>query len=68
MSEKDLFIQFIPQIAELIVEIKKMTSERYEEFKREWMEEVKINAPSAVEFMKKVLIVIDTYLQEEGAA
>lgn len=68
MSERDLFMQSIPQIAEMIVEIQKMEPEQYEEFKRECLEEVKANAPSAAEFIEKVLIVIDTYLQEEGAA
>lgn len=68
MSERDLFIQSIPQIAEMIVEIQKMKPEQYEEFKREYLEEVKANAPIAVEFIEKVLIVIDTYLQGEGAA
>ncbi len=65
MSERDLFMQSIPQIAEMIVEIQKMTPEQYEEFKREYLEEVKANAPGAVEFIEKVLIVIDSYLQEE---
>lgn len=65
MSERDLFIQSIPQIAEMVVEIQKMEPEQYEEFKREYLEEVKANAPGAVEFIEKVLIVIDTYLQGE---
>lgn len=61
MSERDLFIQLIPKI----VEVKKMEPEQYEEFKHEYLEEVKTNAPGAVQFIEKVLIVIDTYLQEE---
>ncbi len=68
MSERELFIQSIPQIAEMIAEVQKMTPQRYEEFKREYLEEVKVNAPSAVGFIEKVLIVIDAYLQEEGVA
>lgn len=65
MSERDLFIKLIPQIAEMIIEIQKMAPEQYEAFKREYLEEVKTSAPNAVEFIEKVLIVIDTYISKE---
>ena len=66
MSERDIFTKSIPQISEMIVEIQKMPTPQYREFKRECLEEVKANAPAAVGFMKKVFIVIDTYLMKEG--
>lgn len=64
MSEGELFIELIPQIAEMIVEVQKMPPERYEQFKREYLEECEKYHPGALEFIKNVLLVIDTYLEE----
>lgn len=67
MTERDVFIQNIPKIAEMIIEIQKMTPEQYEGFKHDYFESVRNTMPKALEFTEKVLIMIDTYLQKEGA-
>lgn len=64
MSERDVFKQFIPLIAKMIVEIQKMEPEQYQEFKKEWLAELARDRPKALPFTEKVLIVIDTYLKE----
>ena len=58
MSERDLYLMFLPQIAELIVDCQQMTQEDYEQ----WKTETKESIPNeAVDFMEKVFIVIDKY-------
>lgn len=64
MSERELYFELIPQIAEIITEVQKMPLERYEQFKRDYLEECERQYPTALKFVKKVLIVIDTYLEE----
>lgn len=64
MSERELFIKLIPSITELIVEVKKMSRERYEEFKKEYLTECEQHTPEGLEFAKKILIVVDTYLED----
>lgn len=59
MSERDLFFQLRPQIAKIIIIAREMTPEQYQEFKKAQVED----APEKCRaFVKKVLIVIDTYL------
>ena len=67
MSERELFKQSIPQIAEMIVICRGMAPEQYQNFKKEWLAEVARDRPKALPFIRKVFIVIDTYLQEDGA-
>lgn len=59
MSERDLYFQCIPQIAEMALEIQKMTPEQYQEFKQEHLAEVGKTSPRALEFIKKVYITIE---------
>lgn len=59
MSERDLFIQCIPMIAQIIVECRKMDKQQYEEWKKEWIETI---ADETKEFAGKVFIVIDEML------
>ena len=68
MSERELYIKLTPKIAEMIIEVKKMPLEQYEEFKKEWLDECKQTAPGALEFTKKVLTVVDTFILKEGTA
>lgn len=56
MTERDFFIEMIPQIAELTVECRHMTKEDYEDYK---LEMFNIVDPRAVPFLKKVFIVIE---------
>ena len=68
MSERELFRQSIPQIAEMIMICRRMAPERYQQFKRDWLAEVGRRAEKALPFIRKVFIVIDTYLQEDAGA
>lgn len=67
MTERDVFISNIPKIVELVIGIQKMTPGQYEGFKHDYFESVRNTMPKALEFTEKVLILIDTYLQKEGA-
>ena len=58
MSERDLYLMFLPQIAELIIDCQQMTQERYEQWKQETRESIPVDA---VDFMEKVFIVTDKY-------
>lgn len=58
MTERDFLIQNVPRI---IAEVQNMTPEQYEDFKRYCMEDA--GNPKVLEFMQKVITVIDTYLQ-----
>ena len=40
MSERDLYLMFLPQIAELIVDYQQMTQEGYEKWKQETRESI----------------------------
>lgn len=59
MTERQLFEQCIPQIAEIIMEARKMTAEEYYEWKAETI--CNMNG-KLTEFMKKIFLVIEEYL------
>ena len=57
MTEYDLFVSCIPQIARIAIECRRLDRQDYEKFKQETMEHV----PETVkEFMSKVLITMDS--------
>ena len=58
MSERDLYLMYQPQIAEMIVSCQQMTPESYEQWKRETRESI---PNEAVDFMEKVFVVVDRY-------
>lgn len=58
MSERELYLMFLPQIAELIVSCQQMTKESYEQWKQETRESTPDNAKG---FMEKVIKVVDKY-------
>lgn len=58
MSERDLYLMFLPQIAELIADCRQMTHEGYEQWKKETRESI---PDEAVDFIEKVFVVIDKY-------
>lgn len=58
MSERDLYLMYLPQIAELIVDCQQMTQEVYEQWKQETRESV---PDVAVDFMEKVFVITDKY-------
>ena len=58
MSERDLYLMFLPQIAELIVDCQQMTQEGYEKWKQETRESI---PDDAMGFMEKVFVITDRY-------
>lgn len=58
MSEKDIYLMYLPQIAELIIDCQQMTPEDYEQWKQETRESV---PDEAVDFMEKVFVITDKY-------
>ena len=59
MTERDLMIECIPQITEMALEIKKMTPEQYQEFKKEYWKEVERSYPAALGFIHKMYQIIE---------
>lgn len=67
MTERELMIECIPQIAEMALEIQKMTPEQYQEFKQERLTEVERSYPVALGFIKKVYQIIEWSLFGESS-
>ena len=64
MTERELFEQSIPMIAEMIVITSGLTDEEY----REWLDEVKATIPKSSRtrsLVFKVLCIVDKYRQQE---
>lgn len=58
MSERDLYLMYLPQIAEMIASCQQMTQEDYEQWKQETLQSV---PHEAKDFMQKVFAVVDKY-------
>lgn len=61
MTERQLFEQCIPQIAEIIIKAKKMTAEEYYKWKEEVIHDMN---GKVTEFAKKIFLIIEEYLPE----
>lgn len=61
MTERQCFEQCIPQIAEIIIEARKMTAKEYYEWKAETIRNMN---EKLIELMKKTFLVIEEYLPE----
>lgn len=59
MTERQCFEQCIPQIAEIIIEARKMTAKEYYEWKASVIRDTN---EKATDFMKKIFLVIEEYL------
>lgn len=59
MTERQCFEKCIPQIAEIIIEARKMTAEEYYEWK---VETIRNMNGKLTDFMKKIFLVIEEYL------
>ena len=59
MTERELFEQLIPQIAELIMEARKLSLEEFQSWKREMMEATPDRAKA---FISKIFVVIEDNL------
>lgn len=58
MFEKDIYLMYLSQIAELIVDCQQMTQEGYEQ----WKQEIRESTPHvAAGFMEEVFAVVDKY-------
>ncbi len=64
MTEKELFIECIPQITEMMLEVQKMTTWEYLGFKEECLKETGRTCPVALEFIKKIFILIELCFAE----
>ena len=62
MTEYDFFLENIPMITDLVIEVQNMTLENYQRFKCDCIEQTKVLYPSALRFITNVLIVIDYVL------
>ncbi len=58
MSERDLYLMFLPKIAELVVDCQQMTQEGYGQWKKETREST---SEDAMAFMEKVFVITDRY-------
>ena len=67
MTERELMIKCIPQITEMALEIKKMTTDQYMEFKQEHLTEVERTYPAALGFIKKMYQIIEWSLFGKAA-
>lgn len=61
MTERELYIQSIPVIAEMVMECRKMTSKEYADIKNDILEKA---SKTARPFMRKIFAVIELQLQE----
>lgn len=61
MTEREIFIENIPQIAEIIVMIRGWNRQQYEEWKADTLVRT---PPGAVGFIRKVFIVIERCIEE----
>lgn len=67
MTERELMIEWIPQITEMALEIQKMTPEQYQEFKQEHLTEVERSYPVALGFIQKMYQIIEWSLFGESS-
>lgn len=56
MTERDLFEQLIPQIAEMIIEVRKLSVEEFQSWKQETIDAVPDRAKP---FMGKIFVVVE---------
>jgi len=65
MSERNLYLLYLPQVAELIVVCQQMDCESYEQ----WKQETRGTIPDdAMGFMEKVFIIIDKHSGHQVSA
>lgn len=60
MTERDLFEQLIPRIAEMIIEVRKLSTEEFQSWKQETIDTVPDRAKP---FMGKIFVVVENNLQ-----
>ncbi|WP_301899835.1 hypothetical protein [Roseburia hominis] len=65
MTEREFYISIIPDLAELIVELRDLCQEEREQIKEEMLNNCKIR-PQAYRMIEKLWIVIDSQLKEKS--
>lgn len=60
MTERDLFEQLIPQIAEMIIEVRKLSTEEFQSWKQETIDAVPDRAKP---FMGKIFVVVENSIE-----
>ena len=66
MTELELFYRHVPDIAELVCGLRGMTPDQRKKWKQKCQEYADSLNPFASEFIHKILLVIDRYLEKEG--
>ena len=62
MTERDLVIEYIPQITELAIVVKGMTAEQYTEFKQDHLDYISQTCPKTHEFISNIFKLIEWVL------
>lgn len=58
MTERELFVKAIPQIAEIIVLSRELTQEEFEQWKEEYLQN---SSSESLEFVEKIIVIIEKY-------
>lgn len=67
MTEREFYISIVPNLAELIVQLRDVHQEEREQIKNEMLNNCKTQ-PQAFRMMKKLWIVIESQLKEKNIA
>ena len=65
MTEREFYISIVPNLAELIVQLRDVHREEREQIKNEMLNNCKVQ-PQAYRMMKKLWIVIESQLKEKS--
>lgn len=58
MTERELFVKAIPQIAEIITLSRELTQEEFEQWKEEYLQN---SSSESLKFAKKIIDIIEKY-------
>lgn len=58
MTERELFVKAIPQIAEIVVLSRELTQEEFEQWKEKYLQNP---SSESLEFAKKIIAIIEKY-------
>lgn len=67
MTERELYVSIIPDVAEIIVYFNRISKEDQQQIKQEMMAACK-DRPVALNFMKKLWSVMELYLNDDVTA
>lgn len=64
MTELDLFYKHVPDIAQMIDNLREKTPEQRDQWKNDCLEYAGVLSPFVQEFFRKMFIVIDRYFKQ----